>query len=188
MTAGEPWMARIAVQDCVQCAGQGVRHKGSACLCVLRRIARDCITVYHDISDLHPAPDVVQGGIAWTFPVMDFRLDVELAAHRALTADEYERFKRGLGIGLRAGDRGTHGQSGSGWHQVYRNEVALGEEFLRSGLYPVKEYFAHCDARRVFPQRKQAPRGDELPRGGRPRYLARRETVSKTFGFLALAA
>ena len=148
----------LALHNCAQCHGSGLRlaRKGalSPCACVMRaifRICHDrflrCVTQEKHLSrvSLEPGPGR-QRPSTWGRKDEEYIADFSLIARRTLTEFEHRLFRYHfvLGADWKLCTRRLHIDRGNFFHAVYRIEQKLGRAFREMepySLFPLDEYF-----------------------------------------------
>lgn len=148
----------LAMHNCSQCHGSGLRlaRKGalSPCNCVLRSIFRvcharfvRCITQERHLSKISLEPSAGRKRPAtWGRKDEEFIADFCLVARRALSEEEHRLFRYHflLGADWKLCSRKLGMDRGTFFHAVYRVEQKLGRVFRELEpypLFPLDEYF-----------------------------------------------
>lgn len=148
----------LALHDCTQCHGSGLRfnRKGatSPCNCVLRAIFRICLerflrcaTQERHLSRVSTEPHVGRARPGtWGRKDEEYIADFCLVARRVLDEFEYRLFRYHflLGADWRLCSRRLGIDRGNFFHAIYRIEAKLGRTFREIEpypLFPLDEYF-----------------------------------------------
>jgi hypothetical protein len=156
ITAG---MARAAALGrCQYCHGFGSRPFGrekrlAVCDCALRRMFRECLAHYRELRGTvgrscgHVCLQVTAGdghlAMGYGNKSAEYLADVEMAARRTLTAEEFDLFRLHFAYGLnwRECCPRLKLSRGNFFHLVYVVERKLGRAFAQAGIYPSRMYF-----------------------------------------------
>ena len=158
MTEGRISEIGLAMAGCRWCGGTGrvsmglAWRLGSRCDCTYRRVFRDCNERYRRFrqsGEWQPVKRLTRNGWSMGMPPVEFMVDFELTAWRALRgrpAEEWAVFRHhhlgrvawpecGCLVGLNRGDF---------YHAVYRVEMRVGRACMEARPYSVwpREYFA----------------------------------------------
>lgn len=148
----------LAMHNCTQCHGSGLRFAQSGslapCNCVLRSIFRicydrfvRCVTQEKYLSRVSMEPYLGRSRpSSWGRKDEEYVADFSLVSRRALTEAEYRLFRYHfiLGADWKLCARRLGMQRGNFFHAVYRIEQKLGRAFRETrpySLFPVDEYF-----------------------------------------------
>ena len=152
-------MLALAQIGCKGCGGCGeTPGTNQACSCVLRAIGAVCLERYRRTGpSARSCGHVTRSGILYSFPNCDFRVDVGMAARRALTGRDLVTFRRYWEYAqpykvILAETGASHGDF---WHAVYRIETRIGRECLLGALYPTLAYFAQFVAVKIPPSARK---------------------------------
>jgi hypothetical protein len=156
----------LALRDCQQCSGTGIRREKRGepvpCGCSLRGVFRTCYLRFRDCVmrskcrtqvSFERNPRGQSGRGAWCRKEEEYIADFELVSRRTLDAFHHRLFRYHFVLGADWGlccrrmriDRGTF------FHSIYRIEEKLGKAFYETepyALYPPNDYFV---ARRLDP-------------------------------------
>ncbi len=148
----------LAMPQCTQCRGSGLRlaRKGALtpCNCVLRSIFRicydrfvKCVTQERHVSRISLEPHAGrQRPNTWGRKDEEFIADFSLVSRRALSEEEYRLFRYHflLGADWKLCTRKLGIDRGNFFHSVYRIEQKLGRLFRELEpypLFPLDDYF-----------------------------------------------
>jgi hypothetical protein len=167
----------LAMHNCAQCHGSGLRmaKKGalSPCNCVMRAIFRicydrflRCVTQERHLSRVSLEPHAgCHRPSTWGRKDEEYIADFTLISRRTLDDFEHRLFRYHflLGADWKLCARKLHIDRGNFFHAVYRIEQKLGRVFREMepySLFPLDEYFH--GASRQGPVRKAVSSGDSL--------------------------
>jgi hypothetical protein len=156
---GAPYLY-LARDACAHCAGTG-REARQVCACVYRAIFQQCMRCYQQWGEILEEGGCVRprfdpSSFRYTFPTVEYRVDVDLTARRILDDGHFDVFRlhERDGLDWQPVCAKLRIDRGEMFHRVYRLRAALGREMARREicLFPIGDYFGRSLDRTVVGQ------------------------------------